>query len=115
MKAAARREINAQIVYLMERGIQCVRLSDYHFRVAGLFDFWPSTGKWKALHSTRSGFGKETLAETARAVFGKQALRLEESPPVTLPTPSPPRDVEIMKKRKGPGGVPWKRPQHPAQ
>lgn len=110
MKSATRHEITSAIAYLTERGIRCERLSDYHYRVAGLFDFWPSTGKWKALYDSRVGEGKESLAATARAVFGKEALRLEEErAPVTLPTPKAPTVVEIRKKRKGPGGVPWKR------
>lgn len=94
-----RKSIEAGITYLTDRGIECVELSEYHFRVAGAFDFWPSTGRWKMVRGGHAGHGKDKLADAVLALHGKEAPRLNEAPPVTLPTLARPAQVIITKKR----------------
>lgn len=43
--------------------------SGQHYRVDERFDWWPSTGRWKALRSKAAGWGVSTLIA---AVKGKQ-------------------------------------------
>lgn len=98
----SKRAINAEIVYLMERGISCVRLSDYHFRVGTFFDFWPSTGKWKTLplYGSKSGRGKESLESAVADALGKDSPRLDgDESSVTIPPLARPQNVVITKKR----------------
>jgi hypothetical protein len=73
--------IKNEIAWLTERGITCTRLSDYHYRIVSMYDFWPSTGKWKAVHGTAAGRGKESLLAAIKKVYGKSPPRLEDEAP----------------------------------
>lgn len=54
---------------LDEAGIEYRRLDPYgeHYRVAGRFDWWPSTGYWKAVNGSTNGHRVRSLIRAVQA------------------------------------------------
>jgi hypothetical protein len=49
-----------------DAGLHLHHFSNEHIRVNDTFDWWPSTGYWKALHGKKRGHGVASLIVAAR-------------------------------------------------
>lgn len=56
--------LHEDVVTLLEAGYSVVELTTWHYRVEGLVDFWPTTGKWRPQHrGAKTSAGLEWLLQ----------------------------------------------------
>lgn len=67
-QAARRAKIPEHLRAVERAGLRLHQFSDEHYLVNGAFDWWPSTGRWKARRGGKRGFGVESLVRAATAL-----------------------------------------------
>ena len=69
---------------LFANGFDHVVKGPYHYRVEGVADFWPSSGKWLFLDQSNSGFGVADLIGYLKIWRAEQE---KQSAPAARPKP----------------------------
>lgn len=80
------------------RGLDIRRLSEYHLRINGLLDFWPSTGRWHRLDTKARG-DVYSAAELARVLDNLPVRPQPERDTPPQPSLFPPLAVRLRNMR----------------
>lgn len=70
-KAKDRKRIPEFLAALRKAGHVLEQFSDDHYRVDGIFDYWPSTGTWREVNGKRRGHGVYRLIKELKNVSAK--------------------------------------------
>ena len=68
IKEQKKTQLNQNVGYLVANSIPFKKFTEYHYRIADLFDFWPSTGKFKNVNTKELGHGVEKLHKLLRKI-----------------------------------------------
>lgn len=49
------KQVDGCVTELIKRGYQVIRFSEHHYRVDQRFDYWPTTGRWRAMDGSKRG------------------------------------------------------------
>ena len=67
VKARQVAAIPKALALLDEAGVSYRQFSEEHYRVAERFDWWPSTGRWRAIEGSAKGFKVRSLIRAVQA------------------------------------------------